>query len=348
MKSVSSWKKPSLNNPGLTAHIACLLVLFCFNIAACQNSIAIPDFDPNGKMLFVEEVDGNVGTYNSWLGEIVIYDPATKRKHRMTKDRHYDAHPYWSSNGQKVIFESKRIDSNSDRIFDQSDMSHLFVLDIKNGRIVQFDKNFVQLYGNEVCEENALPAWSPVTNKIAFLTRVDHREKLVLLDTDQNMITELVAPGKYKSIKRMQWSSSGDYLAFEFHIRGTIANRGIAILNVQTKQIDSIEDSLSSCSVGGWRHDANRLWIHCNTPNQVNSARDYEYSLESRKRELLDLPKVGYNGQFGLPHTLMVFIEFDRSTGRTDIWKYDDASKNAVKLTSDGLSKHGLMWYVAP
>ena len=110
----------------------------CCAITACRSQTsAIPDFNPQGKMVFIEDCDGSGGLLDYNFGDIVIYDPVTKQKNRLTHDKYYDRYPSWSPHGQKIVFESIRMDTPGEkgrkRILDLTDPRHLYVLDIKTG-----------------------------------------------------------------------------------------------------------------------------------------------------------------------------------------------------------------------
>ncbi|MGH7496572.1 MAG: TolB family protein [bacterium] len=348
MKSVSSWKKPNHNNQGLVYPMTYLLVLVCCTNAVCQSSTAIPNFDPKGKMLFIEDCDGEGGLLSFKFGDIVIFNPETKEKTRLTNDRYYDTHPSWSPDGQKIIFESKRID-NGDRIFDLSDRSHLFILDIKSGQIQQFDRDLEKLHIGEIGEENRRPAWSPASNSIAFLTRVDYRTKMVVLDIDKNIVTTLIPPGQFGDIDRLRWSLKEDYLAFDFQIKGTLINRGIAILNLQSKKTRVVSDSSQSCIIGSWSSDGAKLLFDGFVPLGKGPHFFYEYSLLSERSSLIiDMPSglTGMKGQYGLDDSLIAFIGDSSGDDGLDIWTYGLLNNNPTKLTTEGHEKDGLMWYV--
>jgi Tol biopolymer transport system component len=323
--------------------------LSCFWLhAACQDRItAIPDFDPNGKMVFVEDCDGEGGLLDHNFGDIVILDSATKQKIRITHDGFYDNHPSWSPDGQRIVFESIRMDTPGTkgryRTIDLSDPEHLFVLNIKTGQIMQLDKDFAKRFSSQVGEENKMPVWSPVSNQIAFVTWIDGRQKLVILDLDNNTVIPLTTPGQFVFTRRLVWSTFGDYLAFDTYASRGLPTAMVGILDIKSKAAKVIGDSTRQYVVGGWTIDGKKLIIHYNEKASI-----YEYSIETGEITLVkQFDEIrGFNGQIGPQGNELAFIGYHKTTDPLDIWLYNMSSGTLSQLTNDGHKKDGLMWYI--
>jgi len=107
------------------------------------------------------------------FGDLVVLDVDTGVKSRLTQDKYYDNHSSWSFDGKRIIFESKRLD-NGDGIFDLSDESHLYVLNMSDGIINQLDKKFKNDFGEDVGEQNKIPCCLPISDQIVFVTFSGH------------------------------------------------------------------------------------------------------------------------------------------------------------------------------
>jgi len=333
-----------------------LFAFLCSANAVCQSrTTAIPDFDPNGKMVFVEDYDGEGGLLSFNFGDIVIFDPVTKQKTRITHDKYCDLHPSWSPDGQKIIFESIRMDSPGKkgrwRIIDLSDPTHLFIFDIRTGQLTQFDKDFVKIYGIQVGEQNEKPAWSPISNQIAFVTKIDgFREKLVVLDLGNNTVTSLTTPKQFEFYGRILWSPKGEHLAFDIFIPHSKGNTGIVVMNIKSKEAKLVSDVSKSCGLGGWTPDGTKLIFDYYHESKIKESGFYEYSLETGKITLLKQFKdvVCGDGQIGANGNVIAFTRYDWSTHSYDIWLYNMSDGSCSQLTTDGHEKDGLMWYVKP
>lgn len=313
----------------------------------CRNeTMAIQNFDPSGKMLFIEDMDGKGGLLSFDFGDIVIFDPINKKKIRLTNDKYYDNHPYWSADGQKVIFESKRIDNTGDGIFDLTDATHLFILDISSGQIEQFDEDFDKIYAGKIGKQNLKPAWSPNSKQIAFVTKVSYKEKIVIIDLVSSSVLSLTEPGDYRNIDKLRWSANGKYLGFDFHIRGALTEKGVAILDISSKQVQMVSDANKSCETSGWANQDQRLLFDCFVPNG-EEAGFFQYSLDSKKvsqvRQFLQVG--GFQGQFNINDDEIAFIGGNEPISAYDIFLYDISNDNFTKLTKDGHNKTGLIWY---
>jgi Tol biopolymer transport system component len=326
-----------------------VVFLSCFWLhAACQDRItAVPDFDPNGKMVFIEDCDGEGGLLDHSFGDIIILDSVSKQKIRITHDGFYDNHPSWSPDGQRIVFESIRMDTPGTtgryRTIDLSDPRHLFILNIKTGQMTQLDRDFAKRFGSQVGIQNEMPAWSPASNQIAFVTLIAGRQKLVVMDLDSNTLIPLTTPGHFVFARRLVWSTFGDYLAFDTFASRDSPIDGVVILNVKSKEAKVIGDSTRQYIVGGWTIDGKKLILHYNEKASI-----YEYSIETGEITLLKQfnEMFGINGQIGPQGNELAFIGYHKSTGSLDIWLYNISSGTLSQLTDDGHEKDGLMWYI--
>lgn len=313
------------------------------HLACGPATTAIPGFDPEGKLLFIENVDGSLGIRSFNFGDIMIFDPETRTKIRLTRDKYFDYHPYWSSDGQKIIFESKRIDSNRDGIYDLSDERHLFILDIASGRIEQFDRDFERRYEGVLGRENSKPAWSPKSNKLAFVTRLGRQQKIVLMDLETEQVTDLTGLNEFVFIDRLRWSPDERFLAFDEKIE--LFTRGIVVIRIATLEQYFIGDPAQYSEVGGWSKDGSRILFDSFPPGEGIGG-FYEYSLKTGEIALLyEFGDVRcWSGQYGNKSKLYMLGGYVKSPD-SDIWQYDVAADSLYRLTTDGNAKSGLLIY---
>lgn len=313
------------------------------HLACGPATTAIPDFDPEGKLLFIEDVDGRGGLMSFNFGDIMIFDPQTRTKTRLTRDKYFDYHPYWSSDGQKIIFESKRIDSNRDGIYDLSDERHLFILDIASGRIEQFDRDFEHRYEGVLGRQNSKPAWSPQSNKLAFVTRLGRQQKIVLMDLETEQVTDLTGLNEFVFIDRLRWSPDERFLAFDEKIE--LFTNGIVVIRIATLEQYFIGDPARFSRLGSWSKDGSRILFDSFPPGEGIGG-FYEYSLKTGETtslyEFSDI-RCG-NPQSG--NSDIIYATGGSVTSlEGDIWLYNVAADSLSRLTTDGKEKSGLLIY---
>lgn len=66
-----------------------------------------------------------------WAGEMWVYAVNKNKKERITKGKNFDGYPCFSSAGDKVVFASKRIDTNDDGFITWKDRNDIWIIDIK-------------------------------------------------------------------------------------------------------------------------------------------------------------------------------------------------------------------------
>ncbi len=215
------------------------------------------DFDPHNKAVFIEDVRGKNGTSDFDFGEIVILDLATGERYQVTHDKNYDTSPCWSPDGQYIIFESKRSDDSP--ILGLSRKSHIYIVEIKTGKITQVDKDFQKKFPNLVGEESYFPIWNPVDQDvIAFATKVDHDQGFSILQYNfkRDEIKTLVPPGKLFWDVDMMWSPDGRYIAINHGLRSKAF-----LYDVKKETLQQLYKQIDVANVTGFSKDSKYLFI---------------------------------------------------------------------------------------
>lgn len=214
-----------------------VLIIIIAIYTSCGYQPSLPDnFDPDGKIVYIEDLSGKRGLGMPNFGDLVIIDPYTKEKYILTKDGFVNYHPTWNNEGTKILFESKR--SRGNRTYSLSDPSNLFFYDLNDYRITQIDINWlkrIQYPFNYV--NNTNPSFSNDGNKIAF----SRRNRSL---TEDIFIYELSSDSLYlfandiHMLRQIKWSFDDSYLCVSnWWLDSLIQPRGetaITIYDIET------------------------------------------------------------------------------------------------------------------
>lgn len=322
-----------------------ILTFLIFESLSC-NRLKIPEgFDPFGKLTFVEDLSGKDGLGAGSFGEVIILDPISKEKIRLTYDEFYDIRPSWGPKGKSIIFESRRMKSG--KLLGLSQDSHAYIFDFETLKIDQFDKNFATKFPTIIGLDNMCPAFSPDGNCVAFFTYENHQDiispyySLVVYSLKQDTL-ELIKK-EVKHPKNLKWSPDGNVLCYTEDLQPelTAFSTAVTMTNRFTRQI------IKSIGLDKWYYEVGdfcgeRL-IYCRTPEQDKLFTDIcSLDLKTLQSQLVFTVE-GYllSGFAAADSSSLYAVAFDRGD-KSDIFRIDLNSKSLTRITSDGHMKDGL------
>jgi WD40 repeat protein len=300
------------------------------------------DFDPHNKAVFIEDVRGKNGIRDFDFGDIVILDLTTRQRYQVTHDKNYDISPCWSPDGQYIIFESKRSDDSP--ILGLSRKSHIYIVEIKTGKITQVDKDFQKRFPNLVGEETYFPIWNPVDQDvIAFATKVNHDQGFSILQYNfkRDEIKTLVMPGQLSKPMNMIWSPDGKYIAINNGLRSNTF-----LYDVIHEKLKHLSLNLEVSEATGFSKEAEYLFFS-GISSTLNEKVVLQYNLNSKKYKSL------FSGCPDLFYYVRVIYEKDESfylanTPLNEAYRQlyiSNSNQDLEAITKDQHAKNGYMIY---
>lgn len=147
-----------------------------------------PSWSPSGdKLAFVSNRDGD--------NEIFIIDLTSNITEQITTNNEDDETPSWSKDGDSIAFQ-KNINNDWD----------IFIIDIKS----RIETNIT----NNPRYPDTFPAWSPIDDKIAFVSQRDSDvgQQIYTIDINKSLIKN-ITNNKFCN-NGPAWSPDGRFLAF--------------------------------------------------------------------------------------------------------------------------------------
>jgi len=312
---------------------------------ACHSYYSVPsdDFSPDGKAVYIEDIDGGEGLMDFDFGEIVIIDLETGNRLQVTKDKSFDTHPYWSSDGMRIVFESKRLKSDNP-ILGLSRESHIYTVDIRSGKIVQLDKGFNERFATVIGKESYTPAWCPTNiDLFAFVTKIENRGfKVILYNKASDSVEDLTEAGKIGQPHSLRWSNDGKYLALDVGIPSRVG-----IIDVATKEIVVLPNQGVADYLESW--DCNSESLVCETFVSETENMVWRF-FWAREQNIEKLSSSVYeefyslgNAHFLDEETVVFIGEPRKSPNKLDIYKLNMRTLETTLLTTDGHEKADLI-----
>jgi Tol biopolymer transport system component len=255
-------------------------LILSINLSGCSQNTRIPEnFDPRGKIVYIEDLSGKSGLTDFNFGDLVILDPETKEKIVLTRDRYYNAHPSWSPDGDKIVFESKRVGAFTDA----STQSNLFIYYLHTGEIVRLDEYFSRKFPDIIEREyNQSPAWSNDGRKIAFVNRVGARGRIIIYDIEKETLEVVKDEMIFK--KPLRWSSDDKNMIFGQRYSEADPDQyfhySLILYNIENKKYIEIGDPEIRIEAGNKIH--NRVfYIGWSPDSQVGFSTIYIYDINN-------------------------------------------------------------------
>ena len=275
-------------------------------------SVADPNLSPNGdQCLFVETtIDKEKHEYRS---NLYMVNVNTKELQQWTYGNDRNHSPRWSPDGKKVVFVSNRSGKNQ-----------LYLLHTNGGEA----EKITDLH----CGATN-PVWSPDGKKIAFSVILEKGETL----DKQN-------EKKEKDEKKVPEALEVDRMKYKSDASGFFTGKyqQIAILNVETKELELVTEGERHYSFQSWSPDGTHIAYSTDMDDDVDFSFKNDifiYNLQTKQVEQVT-KSTGYFGgfQWAPNGKVAAFVgserEFENAT-LTRLWIYDVQSKNMKCITND-------------
>lgn len=334
----------------------CINGLLAFVVAltlSCskQNASKIKQLD--NYLLYIEDVDGEGGIFSGNFGDIVAFNPVTSEKVLLTDDDYYDNHPSYSPSLKKVVFESKRINTDP-HISGLTSDSDLFLLDIKSGKVSLINFNEFKSYKSELKFNKKQPCFDEQGVNLAFLTynmqdvkktNLFYYKKLkdslvLLLDTLIDPLTYIFNNYDNKifftSKKKYTLGKSENY---------------IGILDIQNRSVKKLLEESNKYFYLGDIKENKLLYLKLDISN-FDDPRNYTINIldieSMRNKEILNSKNAGFREimvpVFGKDDLIYFIANKSKIESKfdVDIYSLNLDSFNIKKITNDGHIKESL------
>jgi Tol biopolymer transport system component len=329
-----------------------IVITVCVTIvSSCGYAPSLPaDFDPEGKIVYIEDLSGRSGLGMPNFGDIVILDPKSGEKFILTKDGFVNEYPTWNNDGTKVLFESKR--TRGSRTYSLSDPSNIFFLNLKDYQITQVDKDWKNRINYLFSQVNNMhPSLNNGGNKIAFSTLSRSLNYDIYLYELQHDSLSIIIDNVNR-LWLLKWSANDFYLCVESMWLHTLpqpkGEMAILIFDISNKDTVLLK----------WEEDwAYRLGylidnylIYTGFSREKGKQFLFEYELVKKQEKIIyefegvTAKSLIYGGSDDV--YFIGTIDNDTDYHREDIYLLDLKSKKLTQITTDGNHKDHLDIYL--
>lgn len=319
-------------------------------LVSCSQSVK-PIYPTEGKIIFIEDVDGRDGLLAGNFGDIKVIDFDKERTQRLTHDSFYDANPSWSENGRHIYFESKRDPEKIGHGLAKG--SDLYKLDGESGQITNFGDLLREKFSSQIGSRIREPSMSSDGKKLAFITNPNHEQRLVVVDMDSDTLLTLKISYDLFGLKNIRWSAKNNFLSFEYKPEGGVV-KAIAFYDLTREIGQTISKQVMggplygkgalTCSAGSWINDMEVIFS-CRKLGVFEST-IYKYDLQKNKEtELFNVKGLNIvTPQINNQQNKILYIASNKENDY-DIWLYDFKADSTTQITFDSHEKKWLSWY---
>tara|TARA_Y100001935_G_scaffold8163_1_gene6432 strand:- start:187 stop:1230 length:1044 start_codon:yes stop_codon:yes gene_type:complete len=321
--------------------ILILITILTFN-TSCIFSQNV-NYSFTGKLLYVEGSELTSGTF----GNIVMIDSEKKEKRMITADFHFDESPFLTSDQKRVIFLSKR--RKGDRAHGLSKWSDVYSYELETGEIKEYGgaktKGIMTLFGLDSLD-----------NPIIEDVNKELNREITITSSDQSFYPE---PIGNSAIRRLFLARDSTLIVGNYLNKGVVYNLNVFTYDYERKIFrsllkDKIEEETNtkftekfSCRAGGFMSE-NKVLILCEL---YSSKISKLYRFDLKNGELSMIRDIGNLSIFDSPvtndggkHIFFIAAPFDNERDE-EIWMYEEATDELVKITDNRYRKTGLMVY---
>ena len=237
--------------------------------------------------------------------------------------------PYWLDHLTVVV--AVRVNSNTYR-FD----------------LVQPKSDITQIsleFENELPSPRRHPILSADGSHIVYVSLIDSKDRLIVYDVVEEKVTSETVFDQIDAVGVVQWSPSGNYLAFQ-HMNSGSGTSSISVISKTNDELVSIDDGLSSPHTTAdsvlfqWSPDDTNIMYLSRDDEQDWS--QILVNVETKERTQICIPGKAYftsNGE----HIVLTMFDETRETGSSliDVFVYDVLNKQLYQIDTIDLSDVG-------
>jgi len=339
----------------LQIKILLLLVNLVF-IANCDGQTTEHfDIPINGKLVYVEGLQGEGWLTANPFGELVLLDGAEQKRHVLTWDGYFYAHPNLTPDGKSLIFESKR--SRNIGLVGLSAESDLYRMDLETREIIGINDELSDLIGEPVGNRISYPSLSPTGNKLSFIRFKDNDFHLSYIDFQGRQIIDIMKDHTKRPIGSsvMSWSPNEDFIIYTMSDR---FDTYVVLVKLEEKESKIIENEITadtlntgvlSCMSGNWKNEAE--FIYSCSKAGLGYRQIYSYNVDSEiSTKLLKLKNSAFPDAItelivSRDGNQLIIISGPRDDFRSDIHRMEINTQQIIPITSSGTIKQWLRWY---
>lgn len=232
----------------------------------------LPRWSPDGSYIAFQAID-----WDNLENNVDIYtvSTATGELKNLTNSPIQDTYPSWAPNGQQIIFSSIPKDN-------PHEYADINLIDA-NG------SNLKAVYSAPATDDFA-PQWSPDGDSIAFVSRDENGDRLLLIDKD-DAVNDLTGSAIYK-LRHFSWSNDSKYMAFSSE--KTEDETQIYLLDVSSKAVEQLTNTPHAINMyASWSPDSGQIVF------QSNRDGDFEiFTLDLETKDLHQLTDNQYDDIF--------------------------------------------------
>lgn len=336
-----------------------LLLLFIIHLLfvfSCNGQTTEPyEVSVNGKLVYVEGLQGEGWLLANPFGELVLLDGDEQKRHVLTWDEYFYAHPNLTPDGESLIFESKR--SRNIRLIGLSAESDIYRMDLQTLEISSISREMEQVLGQPLGERFRNPSVSPSGEKVSFVRYQNGNSYLSVFDFKENELIDLTDDEGLmpNSITTIEWSPDEQHFIYTMtdgfsRYPVLISLKDGKVTNVhQSPEIKESEQGLIVCTSGSWKNNSEFIF-HCYDTFEIRN-NIFTYNLQDNEPKLIahiDRSKFDYSVRslkLNPSGNQALFIGSDFRGESSDIWLFDLEEKTLSRVTTNGTRKRGLRWY---
>ena len=248
---------------------------------------------------------------------------------RAGEDNQFNVSPSVSPDGRYVAYISRR------NLFS----TNLFVADSRTGEVVQeLRSTRSNPHFDALRFINSAGAWSPDGRQFAFVTFTQGRNEINILDVESGSISRRTAVREVGAIQNLDWSPSGDKIAFN-GIEGGVSN--LYTLDISERNVRQLTNDRFAYMHPTWSPDGSTLAFTTDRGEDGTNFETLEWGeyrigfIDVDSREIQSLRPFArgmhYNPQYAPDGNSLYFVS--DQDGFKDVYRYSFEEEAVYRLT---------------